>query len=107
MLGENFVKLKGYVIGKTFKHVGANNIAMFKGSLEIPTENGKRQFVKIAAWGSIAEDLSSFNEKTFVKIHGHIEDSSYDSNCSGCNMPMRKYWTEVIIDNFIEEDENE
>jgi hypothetical protein len=107
MVGENFVKLKGYVIGKTFKYVGANNTAMFKGSLEIPADDGKKQFIKIAAWGSIAEDLNSFNGKTFVKIHGHIEESSFESNCNGCNMPMRKYWTEVLVDNFIVEGTNE
>ena len=98
--GENFVSLKGYISRGTFKEVGQFNTGLFKASLAIPTEEGTRQYIKIAAWGDIAEALNDVNSKLMIKLHGHIEQSSYSGKCRHCNGPEKKYFTEVIIANF-------
>lgn len=99
MEGENFVSLKGYVSDGSLKVVGDNNF-LFKGKLKLPINN-MSQVVKVAAWGNIAESIGELPFNTFIHVHGHIEESSYKSNCRFCKSPETKYWTEVIIDNFM------
>lgn len=101
MVGENFVTLVGKVTRPNFKLVGQNNIPLFKGSLSIPTVKGSNQFIKVAAWGELAEALKDVSSQVMIKVHGHIEESSYDGKCRHCQGPEKKYWTEVVIDNFI------
>ena len=100
MEGENFVSLKGQVLNFKLKTVGMNNSKLASGRLSIPI-NGKAQYVKITAWGSIAEELSSLPRNNFVHIHGHIEERSYEGHCKRCNGAEKKYWTEVLVDNFV------
>lgn len=101
MLGENFVQLQGTISWPSFKQVGQNNTWLFKGSLAIPTVKGNNQYVKIAAWADIAEALATVDPKATIKVQGHIEESSYEGKCKHCGGPDKKYWTEVVIDNFI------
>jgi len=98
--GENFVSLKGRIIYPSFKEVGDNNTALLKGKLQIPI-SGRAQQVKVSAWGTVAEALNELPAKSLIHIHGHIEESSYDSACKFCKGREKKYWTEVVIDNFI------
>jgi hypothetical protein len=98
--GENFVSLKGYIQQSTLKTVGNNNSILFKGKFAIPINN-KKQYIKIGAWNAIAEGLGELSKNSFIYIHGHIEESSYDGKCRYCNGAEKKYWTEVIIDNFV------
>lgn len=100
MEGENFVSLKGYIKQSTLKTVGDYNSMLFKGKFAIPI-GGKEQHIKIGAWESIAEALYAVPPKSFIHIHGHIEESSYAGKCRYCNGSEKKYWTEVIIDNFV------
>ena len=100
MDGENFVSLKGLVRQSNLKTVGDHNSLLFKGKLAIPI-NDKEQYIKIAAWNTIAEGLSELPKNSFIHIHGHIEESSYDGKCRYCNATEKKYWTEVLVDNFI------
>jgi hypothetical protein len=102
MEGENFVSLTGRVINPSLKKVGEKNTSLFNGKLAIPTSNGngRDQFIKISAWGAIAETLNSVSEDQFVKIHGHIEERSYDGKCKHCQGTERKYWTSVVVDRF-------
>jgi hypothetical protein len=105
MTGENFVRLKGKIVYPELKTVGANNSKLFKGKLAIPINGNddKFQYVKIAAWESVAAGLGSLSSNTFIKVDGHIEERSYDGKCKHCNGMEKKYWTEVIIDNYVEE----
>ena len=105
MVGENFVILVGKITKPNFKELDNDNY-MFKARLAIPTNEEdvqyeKFQYVKVGAWGGLAEDLGILPEHTYIRIHGHIEESSYDSECRYCKSPEKKYWTEVIIDNYI------
>jgi len=98
--GENFVSLQGYIVYPSYKEVGDSNTSLLKGKLQIPID-GRSQQIKISAWGTIAEALNELPSKTLIRIHGHIEESSYDSPCKFCKGREKKYWTEVIVDNFI------
>lgn len=100
--GENFVLLVGKITYPSFKELD-NGGFMFKARLAIPIPESAQQYqyVKVAAWGNLAEDLSLLPKNTFIRLHGHIEESSYNSECKFCKCSDKKYWTEVIIDNFI------
>jgi hypothetical protein len=100
MEGENFVSLKGSIQWPELKTVGEHNSSLFKGKLNVPVE-GKSQYIKITAWGDLAEGLASVPKNAFVHIHGHIEERSYDGACKQCKSIEKKYWTEVVVDNFI------
>jgi len=99
MNGENFVSLKGQIKWPELRVVGERNSKLFKGKLVIPIED-KSQYLKIAAWNSIAEGLADVSPNAFVHIHGHVEESSYNGSCKHCKAPEKKYWTEVVVDNF-------
>jgi hypothetical protein len=101
MEGENFVKLIGKISRGSYKEVGQFNTGLFKSSLAIPTSNNKYQYIKIAAWADLAKALRDTDTTEVIKIHGHIEESSYDGKCRHCSGPEKKYWTEVIVDNFV------
>lgn len=99
--GENFVSLTGKIIRPKLKELDNNNF-MFKATLAIPAQDGPgAQYVKLGAWGNLAEDIGMLRSGTYVKIHGHIEESSFKGQCRHCGGYDTKYWTEVIIDNFI------
>jgi hypothetical protein len=100
MEGENFVSLKGTLEWPELKQVGQNNTSLLKGKLKIPFGEGKAQYLKIAAWGDVAESLNEVPKEVFVHIHGHIEERSYDGNCKHCKGPEKKFWTEVVVDAF-------
>jgi len=100
MNGENFVSLKGTIQWPELKVVGEKNSKLFKGKLNVPVDE-KSQYIKISAWGDIAEGLNDVPKDVFVHIHGHIEERSYDGACKHCKGMEKKYWTEVIVDNFM------
>lgn len=99
MQGENFVNLKGTIQWPELRTVGERNSSLFKGKLAIPIDD-RNQYLKIAAWNELAEALASLPKDAFVHIHGHIEERSYDGKCKHCQGVEKKYWTEVVIDNF-------
>lgn len=101
MLGENFVSLTGKIVYPELKTVGVNNTSLLNAKIAIPTANGNSQYVKITAWNTLAEDLSKVESNQFVKIHGHIEERSYDGKCKHCSGYDKKFWTSVVVDNFI------
>lgn len=107
MQGENFVKLRGYLANPKFTYTG-NGYPKFSGRLAVPiqyTKNGEqietRIFFKIAAWNDYAEALNELVEGVPLEINGHLSDRSYDGVCKSCGAPEKKYWSEVIVDNFI------
>jgi hypothetical protein len=103
MQGENFVSLVGKIMWPDFKTVGEKSSKLFKAKLAIPINDapGKFQYLKIAGWNAMADALHEVSENQFIKIHGHIEERMYDGKCKHCNGLDKKYWTEVIVDNFI------
>ena len=104
--GENFVVLVGRLMYANLKTVGENNNSLFNAKMAVPTLNGdgKAQYIKISAWGSIAEGLATIPTDKFVRINGHIEERSYDGKCRHCGGPDKKFWTNVVVDNYRLED---
>ena len=102
MEGKDFVELVGKIRNSSIKMVGDYNSWLFKGTLAIPApgSNSSYQFLKISSF-KCAESLGELSNNTFVKINGHIEERYYDGQCRHCGGSERKYWTEVVIDNFI------
>ena len=105
MVGENFVILVGKITKANARELDNGN-HMFKARLAIPDNDEEAQYenfqyIKVGAWGTLAEDLGALPEGTYIRMHGHIEESSYDGECRHCKSPEKKYWTEVIIDNYI------
>lgn len=106
MIGENFVSLTGKITYPNLKMVGQNNSNLFNAKLAIPTKTkGSFQYIKITAWGSMAESLNEVPENSFVKVHGHIEERSYDGKCKHCGGYDKKFWTNVVVDNFVQMEE--
>lgn len=102
MIGENFVSLVGKIERPSLKQVGVNNTDLFNGTLNIPTKiEGKSQYIKLSAWSAVATAMADVPSNAFVKIHGHIEERSYDGKCRHCGGFDKKYWTSVVVDNFI------
>lgn len=99
MTGENFVILVGNIVYPKFKEFD-NGGKLLNGKVAVPIDGGT-QYIKFSAWNSLAEDLYSLKRNTFVKIHGHIEERNYSGNCRHCGGPDKKFWTEVVVDNFI------
>ena len=98
ILGDNFVKLVGKI---KYKEVSSyNDYLNFKCKLAIPI-NDTFQYLKVSAWGDLAEALSELPNDTYIKVIGHIEETSFDSKCKYCNGPSKTYWTTVVVDNFI------
>jgi len=102
MEGKNFVELVGKIKNPVIKMVGQDNNWLFKGTLAIPAPppNKGHQFIKISSF-QCAQALSEVKENTFIKINGHIEEHVYDGQCRLCGGYEKKYWTEVVIDNFV------
>jgi single-stranded DNA-binding protein len=102
MVGENFVSLVGKIERPNFKTVGQHNSSLFKANLAIPTQNDNDfQYIKIVAWGTLADGLTEVSSGVFIKVHGHIEENSYNGKCRHCGGFDKKYWTNVVVDNFI------
>jgi len=99
--GENFCVFVGKLVKPVFNLVGDGNHPMLKASLAIPTTDGGKQYIKITAWYNNAEALNEVGTKQFVKIHAHIEESSFDGKCRHCGGSEKKYWTTAVVDNFV------
>jgi hypothetical protein len=101
-LGENYVKIIGKVVYPNFQEVG-NGSYLFKAKVAVPTQDHKSryQYIKITAWGNLAQALNDLPNDSYVSIIGHIEERSYEGTCRHCGGSDRKYWTDVIVDNFI------
>jgi hypothetical protein len=101
MQGDNFVQLVGKITYPQLKSVGEKNTPLFNAKLAVPIVNSEKfQYVKISAWGNNAAGMNALGENTFVKVHGHIEERSYDGKCKSCGGTEKKYWTSVVVDNF-------
>jgi hypothetical protein len=101
MIGENFVVLTGQITYPNLKTVGMNNTSLLNAKLAVPTDTGKSQYVKVAAWGTTAEAIAELPKDTFIKVHGHIEERSYYGKCRHCRGYSKVYWTNVVVDNFM------
>ena len=106
MEGRNFVELVGQIRWPELNYT-VNGNARYKAKIAVPfkTKEGelKHEFHSVVAWGNIAEDISQLAEDTKVKVHGRINSRSFMGKCPHCQGETKRYWTEVVIDNFVTE----
>lgn len=102
LVGMNFVRLKGRIKNPLTKTVGQYNSTVFNASLAIPAPSPQTgfQYIKISSF-SRAEELAGLEPEAFVELEGHIEERSFSGSCRHCGGYERKYWTEVVVDNFV------
>lgn len=107
MQGRNEVYLSGYI---KFPEVQTtrNGYTLFKGKVEVPTvftdKNGEvkeiKKYIQVSAWGDLAQELGELQDGTPVHLVGSYNQRSYEGNCKSCSEPEKKYWTDVLVDNF-------
>lgn len=106
MEGRNFVELVGQIRWPELNYT-VNGNARFKCKVAVPftTKDGelKHEFHSVVAWGNIAEDLAQLSEDTKIKVHGRINSRSFMGKCPHCKEEQKRYWTEVVVDNFVTE----
>ena len=107
--GVNLAELVGFLKYPQLKETRNGNY-LFQGKMAIPSEyidyqTGEKKesvnYVKISAWGDVARELAGLAEDTPVRVQGHVNERSYDSNCKTCGSPEKKYWTDVQVNNFV------
>lgn len=108
--GKNFVELQGTIKWPEFKET-RNGYQLFKGKIAVPfkwtdkasgEEKEGSSYYSFVVWGELAVEMSSLKEGVPVLIQGALQSRSYEANCKSCAAPEKKYWTDVLIDNFME-----
>jgi len=102
LTGLNYVRLRGKITKAKVRRVGQYNSLVFNALLAIPAPAPAKgaQYIKISSF-SCADALEPLENGTFVQIEGHIEERFYSGKCRYCGGYEKKYWTEVVVDNFI------
>ena len=102
--GQNFVQLEGELMWPEFKATGTGKLfCKFKMAIPFELRDGNvvKHYVKCAAWEGIAEALQDVEQGSWLKVTGRVNERSYDGKCKHCHSEEKKYWTEVVIDNFV------
>jgi len=109
MDGNNFVELVGFLTNPELRETHNGN-HHFQGKIAVPfsymdkATNQKKEgskYIKVSAWGGLAQELASVPEGTALKVHGGFNERSYDGACKSCAAPEKKYWTDVLVNNFV------
>ena len=111
MEGSNFVELVGYLRYPDVKET-RNGHLKYQAKVAIPfvyrdRETGEEKegnnYIKISAWNEVAQALSEVQEGAPVRVQGSFNERSYDGNCKQCGHAEKKYWTDVLVNNFVVE----
>lgn len=107
--GNNFVELVGYLKYPELRETRNGN-SHFQGKVAVPfsyqdrasgeQKEGQR-YIKVSAWGDLAHELSSLSDGTPIRVQGIFNERSYDGNCKSCGATDKKYWTDVLVNNFV------
>jgi single-stranded DNA-binding protein len=109
MDGNNYVKLVGFLKYPQLRET-RNGFAQYQAKVAVPfvyrdreTQEEKQghKYIKISAWRDLAQQLGDLPEDTLVTVHGQYNERSYDGNCKHCGTVEKKYWTDVLVDNFV------
>lgn len=108
MDGRNEVILKGYLVSPALRET-TNGRMHFQGKIAVPYTWVDREtnqpverskYIKIAAWGEVAQDMGGLEEGTPLEVFGAYNERQYDGTCKACMAPEKKYWTEVLVGSF-------
>lgn len=107
--GNNFVELVGFLANPQLRETRNGNLN-FQGKVAVPSffkdkatgeQKEGNKYIKISAWGELAQELAAVPENSPVKVHGVFNERSYNSNCKSCGAEEKKYWTDVLVNNFL------
>jgi single-stranded DNA-binding protein len=107
MVGKNEVYLTGYLKYPEVLPTSTGG-SRLKAKIAVPVvykdksgdEKEGFKYYKLAAWNDTAEDLGSLEDGTAVEIVGTLNERSYPGNCKSCGAEEKKYWSDVLVDNF-------
>lgn len=108
MEGENIVQMQGNLVFAELKETRNNN-KLYKAKIAVPftfkdreTQEQKQGFnyFPIVAWGELAEDLAALGDRIPVRVQGALQTRSYKGNCKSCAAEEKKYWTNIVVNNF-------
>lgn len=106
---KNYVELEGRiqypkkaVVGDGYSKFQAKLAITEDHEFEDGTSKSFTSYIKIVAWGPVADSMAELPENAVVRVQGSISERSYDGVCKKCNAPEKKYWTDVRVNNFIE-----
>lgn len=111
MEGNNFVELVGYLRYPQVQET-RNGHTKYQAKVAVPflyrdkqtgEEKEGNNYIKISAWNELAQALAEVEEGTPVRVHGVFNERSYDGNCKECGCIEKKYWTDVLVNNFVVE----
>ena len=109
MQGQNEVYLTGYLRYPELKETNSGT-PWFRGKVAVPfvytdkktgEEKEGNNYIKISAWRDVARDLGDLEDGTAVQVVGSFNERSYDGNCKDCGSEQKKYWTDVLVGNFV------
>ena len=105
---SNYVELIGKLYDSSIKYFG-EEYPRFQGKISVPMEYNYDEldgiktstYFKIVAWGDVAEALNEVGDGKIVLINGVLQERQYDGFCKGCGSKEKKYWSDVLITNFV------
>ena len=101
MVGKNLIVLIGYITKPNLLEYDEGQF-LFTATLSIPTDESERlkQKIKITSF-ECAEQLASIADDVPVRVEGHFETKPYTHMCTHCGNTERRYWTTIMVDNFV------
>lgn len=105
---SNSVELIGFLRYKSLSRF-TNDYPRLKAKLEVHVsydfgvfdETITSSFIKIVAWGDLAESLYDVEEGARVLVTGVLQEKEYIGKCNHCGANQKKYWSDVLVTNFV------
>jgi len=106
--GKNEVVLEGFLKFPELKET-QNGHSLFQAKVMVPfsytdrttgEQKDSSRYVRISAWGEIGQSMGALVDGTPVRVRGHFNERSYDSNCKDCGTLQKRTWTDVQVNNF-------
>jgi single-stranded DNA-binding protein len=107
MNDRNFVEVTGKLAYPEYKET-SNGYPRFTGKV-IVTKQGtdrdgndysSKDFVRIVAWGDLARTMQELEENSRLNVTGRLSDRSYTGQCKACGADQKRFWYEVVVDNY-------
>lgn len=101
----NYVRLQGFLQTPNLSKT-PNGHDRFQGKVAVPftfrdratgEEKEGHKYFKISAWAEVARELGGLPEGTPLVVEGELSERNYDSSCTSCASPLKKFWSEVTV----------
>lgn len=106
MIGKNEANLQGVLRFPNLRQT-RNGHTQFTGKMAVPftykknnAEEQGMKYIKISAWGDLAEELGALPDGTALNVRGTVNERQYEGNCKSCGEVQKLTWTDIIVDNY-------